>query len=80
MSDRKPCPHLHRKAKIEANEIEGTHLGELGGLKRTGVSIARIPPGRDSLAEHMHHREEEWIHIRSRRQTPVRRSLNHSPV
>ena len=79
MSESKPYPHLHRKAEIAANEfalthpwnpnsrIEGTHLSELGGLKRTGVSIARIPPGRDSMVEHMHHREEEWIYILSGR-------------
>ena len=79
MSEKKPYPHLYSKADIEANEfafthprnpdsrIEGTHLSEMGGLKRTGVSIARIPPGKDSLVEHMHHREEEWIYILSGR-------------
>ncbi len=81
MSEKKLCPYLFRKDVIERSDstfafthpwnpnsrIEGTHLSELGGLKRTGVSIARIPPGKDSLVEHMHHREEEWIYILSGR-------------
>lgn len=79
MSGKKPYPHLFRKAEIEAKEFDfthpwnpnsriiGTHLSELGGLERTGVSIARIPPGRDSLVSHVHHREEEWLYILSGR-------------
>jgi uncharacterized cupin superfamily protein len=79
VNDSKTCPHLFRKDEIESNEFDfshpwnpdsrivGTHLSELGGLRRTGVSIARIPPGKDSLVEHMHHREEEWIYILSGR-------------
>ena len=77
MGEKKKYPHLFTRAEIEANEfafthpwnpnsrIEGTHLSELAGLSRTGVSIARIPPGKDSLVNHMHHREEEWIYILS---------------
>ena len=79
MSEREAFPHLYRKSEIEANEfafthpwnpnsrIEGTHLSELGGLERSGVSIVRVPPGRDSLVYHSHHREEEWIYILSGR-------------
>lgn len=75
----KPYPHLFRKAEIEENEfsfshpwnpaseISGTHLSKLGGLVRSGVSIARVPPGKDSLVYHAHHREEEWIYILSGR-------------
>ena len=79
MNESKPYPHLFKREEIEKNgfsfthpwnpdsRIEGTHLSELGGLQRTGVSIVRIPPGKDSLVEHMHHREEEWIYIISGR-------------
>jgi uncharacterized cupin superfamily protein len=79
MPDDKPYPHLLRKADIEAGafdfshpwnpqaRLRGTHLSGLGGLERTGVSIARLAPGRASFAYHMHHREEEWIYIISGR-------------
>lgn len=43
--------------------LRGTHLSRLGGLERTGVSLVRIPPGHESFAYHLHHREEEWIYI-----------------
>lgn len=79
MNEKKPYPHLFRKKEIEEKEFDfthpwnpgsriiGTHLSELAGLKRTGISIARIPPGKDSLVYHMHHREEEWLYILSGR-------------
>jgi uncharacterized cupin superfamily protein len=75
MEDSKPYPHLVRLAAIgqaeatfshpwnPASEITGTHLSGLGGLKRTGVSLARIAPGKESFAYHLHHTEEEWIYI-----------------
>lgn len=47
------------------SEVHGTRLSELVGLKRTGVSLVRIPAGRESFAYHLHHREEEWIYILS---------------
>ncbi len=42
-----------------------TGLSRLAGLSRTGVSIARVPPGKVSFAFHSHEREEEWIYILS---------------
>ena len=45
------------------SEITGTQLGKLGGLTRTGVSIARLAPGKESFAYHLHHQEEEWIYV-----------------
>ena len=47
--------------------LSGTQMGRLVGLKRTGVSLARIPPGKESFVYHSHHREEEWIYILSGR-------------
>ena len=45
--------------------IIGTPLGRLVGLQRTGVSLARIPEGKESFIYHSHWREEEWIYILS---------------
>jgi len=52
-------PHILRKADIEAKEftfshpwnpksqITGTMMGRLAGLKRTGISVVRVPPGKE---------------------------------
>jgi uncharacterized cupin superfamily protein len=45
----------------------GTRLSRLAGMQRAHVSLARIPPGRDSFAYHAHMLEEEWIYILSGR-------------
>lgn len=68
-------PHLLRARDIGAmqqsfshpwnpnSEIIGVQLGKALGLKRAGVSIARVPPGKESFVPHAHHREEEWLYI-----------------
>jgi uncharacterized cupin superfamily protein len=73
----KTYPYLLRAADIKAAEasvshpwnpkslLVGTHLSQIGGLQRSGVSIARIPSGHESFVYHSHHREEEWIYILS---------------
>jgi uncharacterized cupin superfamily protein len=72
-------PHLLRAEQVKAAEgsfshpwnpqslLVGTHLSALGGLKRSGVSIARVPAGHESFTYHAHHREEEWIYMLSGR-------------
>ena len=40
-------------------------MSGLANLKRTGVSLVRLAPGKESFAYHLHHREEEWIYILS---------------
>lgn len=45
--------------------ITGTQVSRLTGLKRTAISLAKIPPGKESFIYHLHHREEEWIYITS---------------
>ena len=45
------------------SEIIGTRLSTLVGLSRIGVSLVRIPPGKESFVYHSHYREEEWIYI-----------------
>lgn len=47
------------------SEVVLTMLGPPTGLKRTGVSLVTIPPGKESFVPHMHHREEEWVYILS---------------
>jgi uncharacterized cupin superfamily protein len=45
------------------SEIRGSWMGRRAGLLRTGVSLGRLAPGKESFAYHSHHREEEWIYI-----------------
>jgi uncharacterized cupin superfamily protein len=79
MTTSPPYPHLLRKADIEAkqtsfshpwnpqSDIRGTWMGRLAGLTRTGVSLGRLAPGKESFAYHLHHREEEWVYVLSGR-------------
>ena len=45
------------------SEISGSRLGQPTGLVRVGVSMARVPPGKESFVYHRHHAEEEWVYI-----------------
>jgi uncharacterized cupin superfamily protein len=45
----------------------GTALSRLAGLQRAHVSLARLPPGKDSFAYHAHLVQEEWVYILSGR-------------
>ena len=47
----------------ERSRVIGTHLSALAGLRRTGVSLVRVPAGKESFCYHVHHREEEWVYI-----------------
>lgn len=49
------------------SSITGTQISRLVGLKRTGVSLAKVSPGKESFIYHSHEREEEWIYIISGR-------------
>ena len=51
----------------EKSEIHGFMLARATNLKRTGVSLARVAPGKESFLYHLHHCEEEWIYILSGR-------------
>ncbi len=50
-----------------ASQIDGVALSRLTGLERTGVNLARVPPGKEAFAYHSHATEEEWIYILSGR-------------
>lgn len=77
MSTSKDCPYLMRSGQIAAAEtthshpwnpvslMHGVHLSQMAGLSRCGISLVRIPPGKESFVYHMHHFEEEWIFILS---------------
>ena len=47
------------------SEMSGVQLSRQVGLARTGISLARIAPGRESFVYHSHEREEEWLYILS---------------
>lgn len=76
--ERKPACIL-RAAEIEAQRsaytqrlnprsfFRSTHLSSLAGFARTGISLASLPPGKDSFAYHAHRFAEEWIYILSGR-------------
>ena len=75
----KPSLNIVRAADIAAHAQEfshpwnpqslmrGTQLARSVGLKRTGVNLIRIPPGRESFAYHSHQHEEEWLYVLSGR-------------
>ena len=74
MNDR---PELIHAAEAEAamsthshpwnpnSELTGVQLGRRAGLARTGISLARLAPGKESFVYHSHEREEEWLYILS---------------
>jgi uncharacterized cupin superfamily protein len=49
------------------SDIYMTRLGVLAGLSRTVISLARVPPGKESFVYHSHERGEEWLYILSGR-------------
>ncbi len=49
------------------SEVYLRFLGRAVGLKRIGITIARVPPGKESFIYHAHQNEEEWVYILSGR-------------
>ena len=47
----------------ERSEVTGYQMGKATGLRRTGVNLARIAPGKEAFPYHSHWQEEEWIYI-----------------
>jgi len=45
------------------SELTGYQLGKSTGLRRIGVNLARMAPGKESFVYHSHWTEEEWIYI-----------------
>jgi uncharacterized cupin superfamily protein len=48
-------------------EVHMKPLSRIVGLKRTGLSEVRVPPGKESFVYHSHRHEEEWIYVLSGR-------------
>ena len=54
--------------KLNPNSLfRAAALSRLAGMSRAHVSLARLPPGKDSFAYHAHLTEEEWIYVISGR-------------
>lgn len=47
----------------DRSELFMTRLSDRTGLSHLGVSLARLPPGRESFALHVHSLQEEWIYV-----------------
>ena len=47
------------------SEMHGVMLGDLVGLRRLGVNLIRLPPGKESCVLHTHAAEEEFLLILS---------------
>ncbi len=59
------APFDFRHPLDAAAEIRLFGLGRMAGLKKSGVSLAHLDPGRTSFPLHRHHAEEEWIFVLS---------------
>ena len=78
MSSSPQTPHLVRTSTLdpataihvshpfnERSEIFMQRLSDPTGLGHLGISLARIPPGKESFALHVHSVQEEWIFVLS---------------
>src|SRR5262249_61464500 len=76
MSSKPPEAHLLTAAQIAGSdesplshplnpnsEVYLRRLGETIGLQRAIVTMARVPPGKESFIYHAHKGEEEWLYI-----------------
>lgn len=46
-----------------ASEMRLVSLGDAAGMQRVGVSLIRIPPGKESFIPHAHALQEEFVFI-----------------
>jgi uncharacterized cupin superfamily protein len=45
------------------SDVYIVQLSTAAGLKRAAVSLARVPPGKESFVYHSHEHDEEWLYI-----------------
>jgi uncharacterized cupin superfamily protein len=65
-SDLSASEALHVSHPLNANsEVFMTRLSDRTGLAHLGISLARVPPGKESFALHVHTVQEEWIYVLS---------------
>lgn len=61
-------PEMHvRHPWNDKSDVFIKRLAPLAGLSRIALSIARVPPGRESFVYHRHERDEEFVFILSGR-------------
>lgn len=61
-------PELHiRHPWNDKSDVFIKRLAPLAGLSRIALSLARVPPGRESFVYHRHERDEEFLFILSGR-------------
>lgn len=68
---------LNPRSEIHFRGIDGQTMSERAGLRRLSVYTARIPPGRESFAYHLHHHEEEWLYVLAGRGVVVIDDVSH---
>ena len=62
------APQVHVRHPFNpSSEVYLRSLGRPVGLKRLSLSLARVPPGRESFIYHAHERDEEFLYILSGR-------------
>src|SRR5215475_13603900 len=62
------APQVHVRHPFNPNsEVYLRSLGRRVGLKRLSLSLARVPPGRESFIYHAHEHDEEFVYILSGR-------------
>lgn len=58
--------------------IHTTRIGAMAGLQRVAVSVARVPPGKESFVPHAHRVEEEWLYILAGTGTAIIDGVEHA--
>lgn len=62
------APEVHIRHPLNPNsDVYLRSLGRPVGLKRLSLSLARVPPGKESFIYHTHMRDEEFVYILSGR-------------
>lgn len=56
---------LNPASEMHIRAIDHKSLSEVCGLRRLGVHLVRVPPGKESAIYHVHQGEEEFLYILS---------------
>jgi uncharacterized cupin superfamily protein len=61
-------PEVHIRHPLNpASDVHLRPVGQMAGLRRLALTVARVPPGRESFIYHAHERDEEFLVILSGR-------------
>ena len=59
-----PAQSLHVRHPFNPrSQVHMTRLSDPAGMTRVGVSLARVPPGKESFLPHAHTLSEEWVYV-----------------